>query len=153
MTNQEFKESLTTGLNMFDLLQFFTMDNLWYNGDTYQLRKVISYYLDKVDTNHLVIKIIIKIKDLIDLCLHFCSGFFIKYPQKSSIVQKNQQTTPISPLDEVANAENYDLISHLNPLSPSSSDQVPAQSLSSCMKDNFDQTSVHPDVMSAIEHT
>ena len=27
-------------------------------------------------------------------------------------------------LDEVANAENYDLISHLNPLSPSSSDQV-----------------------------
>ena len=29
---------------------------LWYNGDIYQLRKVISYYLDKVDTNHLVIK-------------------------------------------------------------------------------------------------
>ena len=80
---------LTTGLSMFDLLQFFAMDNLWYNGDTFQLRKVISYYLDKVDTNHLVIKINIKIKDLIDLCLHFCSGFFIKYPQKSSIIQKN----------------------------------------------------------------
>ena len=55
MTNHEFKESLTTGLSMFDFLQFLTMDNLWYNGDTYQLRKVIYYYLDKVDTNHLVI--------------------------------------------------------------------------------------------------
>ena len=74
---------------MFDLLQFYTMDRLWYLGDTHQLKKVLSYYLDKVDTNPLVIKYNVKIRNLLELSIGFCSDFFNKYPEKSNAIQQN----------------------------------------------------------------
>ena len=50
---------------------------------------------------------------------------------------------------KVAAVEHPVITYRLNTLSPSSSDQVPAQSVSSCMKDNFDQTNANfPDLSS-----